>query len=68
MPGIPDLTAPDGVMAKPEDVLLDHVMNGFQGPDSAMAMPAKGGDPDLTEQDIRDVMGYMRRTFVRSAD
>lgn len=63
LPGVPDLTAPGGALAKSDAVLMDHVIDGFQGPGTPMAMPPKGGDPALTEQDVRDVLAYMRQGF-----
>ncbi|MFO7639875.1 MAG: cytochrome c5 family protein, partial [Candidatus Competibacteraceae bacterium] len=35
------------------DVLVDHAINGIR------AMPAKGGNPALTEANIRDSVIYM---------
>ena len=63
LPGVPDLTAPGGALTKSDAVLMDHVIDGFQGPGTPMAMPPKGGNPALTEQDVRDVLTYMRREF-----
>lgn len=36
---------------------------GFQTPGSPMAMPAMGGNPNLTAADVRSVLGYLRETF-----
>jgi cytochrome c oxidase subunit 4 len=33
--------------------LVDHAVNGFKG------MPPKGGHPELSEQDVRNAIGYM---------
>lgn len=60
LPGVPDLTGP---LSKPDDVLMDHIINGFQTPGSPMAMPPKGGNPALTREDIEQVPRYMRETF-----
>lgn len=60
---VPDLTGPDGRLTKPEDVLLKHIREGFQSPGSPMAMPAKGGNPSLTEKDLEDVLAYMLEQF-----
>ncbi|HYE34578.1 c-type cytochrome [Methylocaldum sp.] len=35
------------------DTLVAHAFNGFKG------MPPKGGHPELSEQDIRNAVGYM---------
>lgn len=63
MPGVPDFSRKDGLLAKPDEVLLKHIVEGFQRPGSPMAMPAKGGNPNLTDQDIREVLSFLRSTF-----
>jgi mono/diheme cytochrome c family protein len=62
-PGTPDFTDPDGALAKSDEALLSNVINGFQSPGSAMAMPAKGGNPSLTEADVAAVIAYLRSEF-----
>jgi len=63
--GVPDLTEKKGVLAKRDAVLLKHMVNGFQSPGSPMAMPARGGDPTLTEADLKAALKYMRKEFLR---
>lgn len=63
MPGVPDFTAADSPLRKPDDVLLKHITQGFQSPGSSMAMPAMGGNPELNEADVRAVLGYLRTSF-----
>lgn len=63
LPGVPDLTTQDGPMSNPDDVLVERMLNGFQSPGSPMAMPAKGGNPNLNEEDIRAVLHYLRAEF-----
>lgn len=63
IPGVPDFTSHKGPLAKTDAVLLDHIMNGFESPGSFMAMPELGGNDDLTEQDIWNVIAYMRAKF-----
>lgn len=62
-PGTPDFTSSDGALSKTDDVLIDHISNGFQSPGSPMAMPPKGGNPNLNNADIRAVLEYIRKTF-----
>jgi len=64
-PGTPDFTSSDGALSKSDDVLIDHITNGFQSPGSPMAMPPKGGNPNLSETDVINVLGYIRKTFGR---
>lgn len=63
IPGVPDFTSAKGPLVKTDAVLLDHMMNGFQSPGSDLEMPALGGDPDLTEQDIKNVLAFLRAKF-----
>ena len=65
VPGAPDFTARSGVLSKPDDVLVKHITEGFQSPGSPMAMPANGGNPNLGETNIRNVLAYLRGTFGR---
>jgi len=62
-PGVPDLTDSNGRLGKPDDVLLKNITEGFQSPGSAMAMPPKGGNPNLSDADIERVLRYLRQTF-----
>jgi len=63
IPGVADLTKADGALAKSDDVLIKSITEGFKSPGSALAMPAKGGNPALTEADILAVLAYLRATF-----
>ncbi|MEM9079278.1 MAG: c-type cytochrome [Verrucomicrobiota bacterium] len=46
--------------AKGLDVLLDHAINGWQGPDGKM--PARGGTPSLTDEQVTLAVNYMLAT------
>ena len=63
VPGAPDFTKKDGVLTKPDSVLLDHITNGFQSDGALLEMPAMGGNPDLSEEDISNVLAYIREEF-----
>ena len=63
IPGTPDFTQKGGVLSKPHSALADHIHNGFSPPGAAMAMPPRGGNPDLTDQDIKDVHAYLHQAF-----
>jgi cytochrome c5 len=62
-PGTPNFTSGDGVLTKSDEVLVDHIINGFQSPGSPMAMPPKGGNPNLRTTDVSAVLKYNRETF-----
>ena len=63
IPGVADLSKPDGSLAKSDDALFKSISEGFQSPGAAFAMPAKGGNPALTEGDIRALLAYIRSVF-----
>jgi cytochrome c5 len=62
-PGTPDFTSSDGVLSKSDNVLIEHITNGFQSEGSPMAMPPKGGNPNLDDSSIKAVLSYIRETF-----
>jgi len=63
LPGVPDFTSKNSPMAKDDALLLLHITDGFQTPGSMMAMPPKGGNSDLTEEDIKFVIQYIREKY-----
>lgn len=65
IPGVPDLTSRGGPLSKPESLLVEHALKGFQSPGSSMAMPPKGGNQSLTPEQIEHAVRYMRSVFAR---
>lgn len=63
MPGTPDFTKADGVLSKPDNVLINNIINGVRRPGAPMGMPAKGGNPQLTRADIEAVVRYLHQAF-----
>lgn len=63
IPGVPDLSDKSGRLSQPYDVLLTNVIRGLQSPGSTMAMPPKGGNPNLSEADIRAVIDYLQSSI-----
>jgi cytochrome c5 len=58
-PGVPDLVK-SGRLKQADSVLTDHIMNGFQSAGAPMGMPAKGGDANLTTDDAKAILVYLR--------
>ena len=63
IPGTPDFTRPGGPLSKSDDELVHNISAGFQSRGSSMAMPAKGGNPDLNAADVTAVLVYLRESF-----
>lgn len=61
--GVPPMSGPGGRLAKPDEQLLRHIIDGYQSPGSPMPMPARGGNPELTDQELADALAYMRQKF-----
>lgn len=61
--GTPDFTSASGPLSKPDSVLLDHIMNGFKSEGTQLAMPPRGGNPGLSDADLRTVLSYIRQAF-----
>lgn len=57
IPGVPDLGPR---MTMTDDDLANSILNGLQSKGSLMAMPAKGGNPAITEADAAALVVYLR--------
>lgn len=61
IPGIPqvgDAVAWVSRIAKGNDTLYNHALNGFTG-ESGMSMQPKGGDLSLSDEEIKAAVDYM---------
>lgn len=65
MPGIPDLQESRAWSTLTEQELLARLKQGIQTPGSVMMMPPKGGNPDLTDDNLREIIRYMREAFLK---
>ncbi|MHB1829043.1 MAG: c-type cytochrome [Steroidobacteraceae bacterium] len=63
MTGMPEFTRKHGVLSLPDTVLLQRIEHGYQAPGAPMAMPPRGGDPSLTDEQIERVLAYLRSRF-----
>ena len=61
--GTPDFTKADGPLKQDDAVLISHITEGFESPGAAMPMPARGGNEELTDEDIKNVLAYLRKSF-----
>lgn len=65
LPGMPDFTASKERFALDDATLIKRMREGFQSPGSPMGMPPKGGNPSLTDADLKAVLDYIKETFAR---
>ena len=63
VPGAANFSDKKGVLSKSDTVLLAHITKGYQSPGSPMAMPPRGGNPKLTDDDLKKTLAYIRQTF-----
>ena len=63
VPGAANFTDEKGVLSKSDSVLLAHIIKGYQSPGSPLAMPPRGGNPNLTDGDLKNALAYIRETF-----
>lgn len=63
IPGAPDFTDSNGVLMKSDKALLEHMATNHQNPGIARTMPPKGGNPNLTNQELKESLTYIRKTF-----
>ncbi len=65
MPGVSDLTENKAWSVIDEGSLLVKLNKGIQKQGATMSMPAKGGNPDLTDKDLKEIINYMRQSFLK---
>ncbi len=63
LPSVPDFKDKAGVLAKTDTHLLRSLLDGVERPDAPISMPPKGGDPALTEDDMKAVLAYIRQNL-----
>lgn len=63
IPGVSDFSKADGPLAKSDEALIASIRDGLVTPGKPLSMPAKGGNPSLTDEEIKAVVEYLRTTF-----
>ena len=62
LPGVPSFRDKNSPLkTKSKDELIGNVIKGYQTKGSLLAMPPKGGNPDLKTKDIEDVVEYLMK-------
>lgn len=60
MPGVPDLYVNKTWIIKTDSELVKRINEGIQSKDTTIAMPPKGGNPNLNDEDVKASLKYMR--------
>jgi mono/diheme cytochrome c family protein len=64
LPGTSDFATSDRLFDQGWEVVFRHVSGEHPSPDSPpMPMPPRGGKADLTDQDLWNVLAYIRQAF-----
>ncbi len=63
IPGAANFTLANGALSKSDAVLMKHIIDGYQSPKSPMAMPARGANPTLSDEELKNALHYIRETF-----
>ena len=64
MPGVIDLEENRAWSMLENKVLLERLKQGIRTPGARFSMPAKGGNPNLTDNDLNNIIDYMRQSFI----
>jgi len=59
MPGVPDLAENKKLMYEENSVIVKRMTSGIQTSGN-LSMPAKGGNPDLTDKQLLSVLVYVK--------
>lgn len=65
MPGVLDLEENRAWSTMNKIKLLTRLKQGIQKTDESISMPAKGGNPNLTDKDLKEIINYMRQSFLK---
>lgn len=63
IPGVGDFTQANGPLAQSDEALIKSIRDGLTTPGKPLSMPAKGGNPSLTDAQIAAVLRYLRASF-----
>ena len=65
MPGVLSLETNRAWSTIDEIKLLTRLKQGIQKSDASISMPAKGGNPNLTDKELKEIIYYMRQSFLK---
>ncbi|MFK5914495.1 MAG: cytochrome c [Woeseiaceae bacterium] len=65
MPGVLDLEENRAWSTMNKIKLLTRLKQGIQKSDGSMGMPAKGGNSNLTDKELNEIINYMHQSFLK---
>ena len=65
MPGVTDLAENQNWSTMPVEMLIARIKEGIALPGTTVTMPPNGGNPDLTDSDLKLIVNYMRAEFTQ---
>ncbi len=63
LPGVSNFKSADGPLAKSDAELAKSINEGLATPGAALSMPAKGGNPSLTDDEVQALIAFLRSEF-----
>ena len=63
LPGVSNFKSADGPLGKSDAELAKSINEGLVTPGAALSMPAKGGNPSLTDKEVQALIAYLRAEF-----
>ena len=65
MPGVADFNENGGWKDMSDLSLFSILKQGIQKEGSTVNMPPKGGNPNLTDKELKKIIRYMRKAFIK---
>lgn len=65
MAGVIDLEENRAWSTIDSQLLLKRLKQGIQKPGASISMPAKGGNPNLIDNELEKIIDYMRQSFLK---
>ena len=61
LPGVPDFTVKNSRLSKSDGELLSNIITGFQSPGNSMSMPPRGGNSQLSDDDLNAALNHIKK-------
>ena len=64
MPGVSDLAENKKLMLEDEKSIVQNIKSGIES-SGGLSMPAKGGNPELTDKELLSVLQYVKKMLMK---